>query len=83
VISGLDEANAVDGVHVLHAGTARRGDDVVTSGGRVLSVTAVADDLRHARDRAYEAAERIHFDGVQYRRDIAAQAAVAAGPASF
>lgn len=74
-IEGLDDAAAVDGVRVLHAGTALRGGSVVTAGGRVLSVTGVGDDLAQARRRAYEGAGLIRFDGVQYRRDIAAQAA--------
>ena len=77
VISGLDEAGAVEGATVLHAGTARRDGAVVTSGGRVLSVTAVGDDLRQARDRAYQAAAQVRFDGAQFRTDIAARAAEA------
>jgi len=59
---------------VFHAGTARRDGDVVTAGGRVLGVTALGDDVSHARDRAYEAVEKIRFDGMQYRRDIASRA---------
>jgi len=55
---------------VFHAGTQARGADVVTSGGRVLCVTALGDNLRAARSRAYEAVERIRFDGMQYRKDI-------------
>lgn len=74
VISGLDAAAGLPGVKVFHAGTALRGDDVVTQGGRVLGVTAWAATLGQARDRAYEAADRIHFDGKQLRRDIAAKA---------
>ena len=73
-IEGLAEAAAVDGVRVLHAGTATVDGRVVTSGGRVLSVTAVADDLAHARQNAYEAVAKIHVPGGQYRRDIAAAA---------
>ena len=74
VISGLDAAAAVAGVRVLHAGTAARGDSVVTSGGRVLGVTAHADSLEAAHARAYAAIERIHFEGMQFRRDIGGRA---------
>jgi phosphoribosylamine---glycine ligase len=70
-ISGLDE---VEGAEVFHAGTAARGGQVVTAGGRVLSVTALGGTPGAARDRAYEAAERIEFDGRQMRGDIAARA---------
>jgi len=55
---------------VFHAGTRADGKDVVTSGGRVLCVTALGDNLRAARSRAYEAVERIRFDGMQCRKDI-------------
>ncbi|MEX0637318.1 MAG: phosphoribosylamine--glycine ligase [Burkholderiales bacterium] len=55
---------------VFHAGTRVEGKDLVTSGGRVLCVTALGDNLRAARSRAYEAVERIRFDGMQYRKDI-------------
>lgn len=72
VISGLDDAAAADGVTVFHAGTARNGaGDLVTAGGRVLSVTALAPSLTEARDRAYEAVAHIDFEGAHYRRDIA------------
>ena len=56
--------------HVFHAGTALQGDTVVTAGGRVLCVTALGDSVEMAQRRAYEVAERIHFDGCQMRRDI-------------
>lgn len=59
---------------VFHAGTARRGEALVTAGGRVLGVTARGDTLRDARDRAYRGCEAIHFEGMQYREDIGAQA---------
>ena len=59
---------------VFHAGTRAEGKDVVTSGGRVLCVTALGDNLRAARSRAYEAVERIRFDGMQYRMDIGSRA---------
>ncbi len=74
-ISGLEEAEAVDGALVFHAGTAERQGRVVTSGGRVLSVGALGDDLAGARGRAYEACSRVFFEGMHYRTDIAARAA--------
>jgi phosphoribosylamine---glycine ligase len=70
VISGLDRVP--EGVEVTHAGTAQRGDDVVTAGGRVLNVTALGDGTQSAREHAYAAADVIAFDGRQLRRDIAA-----------
>ena len=73
-IHGLDRAARVSGVTVFHAGTARRGDAIVTSGGRVLTVVATAPDYRAAIDRAYEAAGLISFEGMQYRRDIGLKA---------
>ena len=72
VIAGLDEAGAR--AEVTHAGTAARGEDVVTAGGRVLNVTALGPDARSARDAAYAAADLITFDGRQLRRDIAQRA---------
>jgi phosphoribosylamine--glycine ligase len=71
-ITGLEEAARVPGVQVFHAGTAMRNGAVVTAGGRVLNICARGSDLRQARERAYQAAERIAFEGVHYRRDIAA-----------
>jgi phosphoribosylamine--glycine ligase len=71
VILGLKEASQVPGVKVFHAGTRHTGDAFVTNGGRVLGVTARGPDLRIAVGRAYEAVEKISFDGMQYRRDIA------------
>ncbi len=70
VISGLDDAQAVEDVVVFHAGTARRGAEVVTNGGRVLNVSAYGPTLPDALQRAYAAAERIHFAQMHYRRDI-------------
>ena len=70
VISGLDRVP--DEVEVTHAGTAARGGDVVTAGGRVLNVTALGDGTHDAREHAYAAADVITFDGRQLRRDIAA-----------
>ncbi len=74
VITGLEEANAVEGVQVFHAGTAFKGDQIVTAGGRVLGVTAVGRDIAAAKSRAYDATHKIHFQGMQYRRDIADRA---------
>ena len=75
-IGGLEEAAAGEDVFVFHAGTRREDGQVVTSGGRVLGVTALGRDVAEARARAYEAAERITFEGRYYRRDIAAGASV-------
>jgi phosphoribosylamine--glycine ligase len=73
VISGLD--SLPDDVEVLHAGTGERDDgSLVTAGGRVLNLTALGSSPGEARDRAYEAADGIEFDGKQVRRDIAARA---------
>jgi phosphoribosylamine---glycine ligase len=74
VITGLDEANAVEGVQVFHAGTAFKEDHIVTAGGRVLGVTAVGKDIADAKSRAYDAVDKIHFQGMQYRKDIADRA---------
>ena len=74
VISGLDEAAAIEGVEVTHAGTARARGDVVTAGGRVLNVTGLGPTAAEARRRAYDAAGLINFDGKQMRTDIAARA---------
>ncbi|MEO7318304.1 MAG: phosphoribosylamine--glycine ligase [Chthoniobacteraceae bacterium] len=70
-IDGLDAAGET--TTVFHAGTRLENERVVTSGGRVLGVTALADDLAAARSRAYEAVARIRFEGAQFRRDIAAK----------
>lgn len=75
VISGLDQAEKLPGVSVFHAGTKRNDKgQIVTSGGRVLGVTALGVDLPDARRRAYEAADLINFDGKVMRRDIGASA---------
>jgi phosphoribosylamine--glycine ligase len=73
-ITGLDEAGAVDGVKVFHAGTSKRDGAFYTAGGRVLGVSARAPDLQTAVERAYRACEKIRFDGAHYRKDIAARA---------
>ena len=74
VIEGLGSPASLD-VEVLHAGTAEQDGSVVTAGGRVLNVTGLGDDPGEARDRAYDAAGKISFEGMQMRRDIAAAAA--------
>jgi len=71
-ISGLDEAAEI--AEVFHAGTAASGGEIVTAGGRVLNVTGLGDGPADARERAYDAARRISFDGMQMRSDIAARA---------
>ena len=68
LISGLPKPT--DEVVVFHAGTVAEGDQVKTAGGRVLCVTALADSVKQAQTKAYDAARGIHFDGMQYRRDI-------------
>lgn len=69
-IKGLAEAGQMPDVKVLHAGTRRQGNAVITSGGRVLGVTATGDSLAAALHKAYQAAAMIHFDGMHYRKDI-------------
>lgn len=76
VILGIDEAEELEGVTVFHAGTARNADDeLITAGGRVLNVVALADSFEEARERAYEACDLINFEGKQLRSDIGAKAA--------
>jgi len=74
-ITGLDEAEKIEGVKVFHAGTTKHDDAYFTAGGRVLGVTARAPDLTMAVQRAYQAVGKISFEGAHYRRDIAARAA--------
>ena len=75
-IRGLKKANRLDGVHVLHAGTATDDDgNTVSAGGRVLAVVGLGDDLQDARERAYAGIEEISLEGGQFRTDIAAKAA--------
>lgn len=69
-ISGLDRLDGMDDIFAFHADTARRGGKLVTNGGRILGVTALADDLGSSIDRAYEAVDRIQFDHRYFRRDI-------------
>ncbi len=73
-ISGLDAADALLQTKVFHAGTARIGDQIVTNGGRVLGVTAWANDLRAAQKAAYVAVGKIQFEGAQFRRDVTSKA---------
>ena len=73
-ITGIDGAEKVEGVKVLHAGTSRRDGDYYTTAGRVLGVTARAANLNVAVQRAYDAVKKIYFDGAHYRTDIAARA---------
>ena len=74
-IAGLASAARLKDVMIFHAGTARVDDTIVTRGGRVLGVTALGLDIRDAVSRAYRAVEKIHWDGVHYRKDIGRKAA--------
>jgi len=74
VIHGLDAASRVPDVTVFHAGTARRDGEIVTAGGRVLTVVATGSEYRTAINRAYDAVRLISFDGMQYRHDIGRKA---------
>jgi len=73
-ILGMAEAARLPNVKVFHAGTAKSGGQIVTSGGRVLGVTVLGKDLKAAQAAAYAAVEIIHFDDAHFRRDIAAKA---------
>ena len=73
-VTGLADAEVLPDTKVFHAGTARAGEQIVTNGGRVLGVTAWAEHLAAARDAAYRAVGKIHFEGAHFRRDIAAKA---------
>jgi phosphoribosylamine---glycine ligase len=74
VIHGLDNAANLPDTKVFHAGSAPAAGQIVSNGGRVLGITAWGKDLRSAQRAAYAAVEKIHFDGAQFRRDIAAKA---------
>jgi phosphoribosylamine--glycine ligase len=81
-ITGIEDAEKVPGVIVYHAGTAITEDGpLVTAGGRVLDVTALAPTLAEARERAYEAVGHVTFQGMQYRTDIGLKALAASGEA--
>ncbi|WP_022847118.1 MULTISPECIES: phosphoribosylamine--glycine ligase [unclassified Desulfurobacterium] len=73
-ITGIEEAEKIDDVVVFHAGTAIKDGKLVTNGGRVLNVTAMGKDIREAMDNVYAAVNRIHFEGMHYRKDIGAKA---------
>ncbi len=73
-ITGLDSFKNDKNVVVFHAGTRLNNGEIVTSGGRVLGVTALGIDITTARDNAYKAIKKIHFDGMHYRKDIANKA---------
>jgi phosphoribosylamine--glycine ligase len=73
-IRGLEDAARLSGVKVFHAGTASKDGQIVTSGGRVLGVTALGKDLKVAQTATYAAVGKICFEGVQFRRDIAGKA---------
>jgi phosphoribosylamine--glycine ligase len=73
-IEGLTSISRVNGIKVLHAGTKLQGETVVTSGGRVLGVTASGPSLGAALALAYEAASKISFEGMHYRKDIGVHA---------
>ncbi|MDE2680207.1 MAG: phosphoribosylamine--glycine ligase [Verrucomicrobiota bacterium] len=74
LITGIADVDAMEGVKIFHAGTKYEGENLVTSGGRVLGVTALGDTLAAARDRAYAAVDKIKFEGAHVRGDIAAKA---------
>jgi len=73
-ISGLEEAGKLEDVMVFHAGTASKGGDIVTAGGRVLGVTALGNSVEEAKELAYKAVDLISFEGAYCRRDIADKA---------
>ena len=70
VITGLEDADAIEGVNVFHAGTGQDGENIVTDGGRVLGVTAVAGGLHDAIQRAYQGVSAIQFADAHFRNDI-------------
>lgn len=72
IITGISAAEELEGVHVIHAGTAMSGPDLVTAGGRVLAVIATGDSVQSARDAAYDGVAAVSFPGAQHRTDIAA-----------
>lgn len=74
IITGLDEAKEVADSFVFHAGTSVKGNNIVTSGGRVLGVTAMGDTIEKAINRAYGVVHMIKFDGMHYRSDIGQKA---------
>jgi phosphoribosylamine--glycine ligase len=75
-ITGLDDAVKEPGALIFHAGTARRGGQLITAGGRVLTVVGRGPSYREAIDAAYRAAAHVRFEGMQFRRDIGRKALV-------
>ncbi len=73
-ITGIEEAEKIDGVKVFCSGVERRGNTLLTSGGRVLGVTALGEDIRRAVEKAYDAVGKISFDAVHFRKDIGEKA---------
>jgi phosphoribosylamine--glycine ligase len=73
-ITGIEEADAMEGIKVFHAGTGRGADGFVTAGGRVLGVTAKAQGISNAIARVYEAVKKIHWENAYYRKDIGKKA---------
>jgi phosphoribosylamine--glycine ligase len=80
IISGIEAARAVPGAVVFHAGTRRQNGDLVTAGGRVLTVVGAGGTYREGIDMAYDAASRISFEGMQYRHDIGRKALIVVNP---
>ncbi len=74
LIEGLNEAISMDDVVVFHAGTTSKGEKILTNGGRVLGVTGLGHGVSEAIQKAYQAVERIRWEGVYYRRDIGKKA---------
>ena len=74
VIEGLDGLDESDDLQVFHAGTAKQDERTVTSGGRVLALSACASSITKARARAYAAIDQVRFEGMFYRRDIGVSA---------
>ncbi len=79
-IRGLKEAERVPGVVIFGAGVEQRGGEIVTAGGRVLNVTGLGKSVEDARTRAYEAVAKIHFESMQFRKDIGQKAGRPARP---
>jgi len=73
-IKGIEEAEKLESIVVFHAGTKLSDGKLLTNGGRVLNVTALGKDIVEARERVYKAIEKIHFDGMHYRKDIGLKA---------
>ena len=78
-ISGLGEAAKMQDVVVFHAGTKRQKDKIFTNGGRVLGVTGLGNTIKEAIKRTYQAIDKIHFEGMHFRRDIGQKALKAVG----